>query len=226
MRGGLCWEDGWGAGALPHSPRPDGLCPWVVTWRYPSQYMVYRPVPAPPPQQGSCTLPALPDLFPAPMAQLVPALSKWGGTTVGLTLLAIGCLGIYESFFEGEHHHHHGEQEEMQGALLRVLRPRKHRARGRSCAALLHAALLPLLSSFVGRCLRCVALCSGQLAKRALETRVWAWKRASKHGGRCMSHSKERSSKIRKESRSGQSMGMCWQHHDGHPSLGLIRANS
>ena len=35
--------------------------------------------------------------------QLVPALSKWGGTTVGLTLLAIGALGVYESFFE-EHH--------------------------------------------------------------------------------------------------------------------------
>ena len=40
--------------------------------------------------------------------QLVPALSKWGCTTVGLTLLAIGALGVYESFFEGEHHHDHG----------------------------------------------------------------------------------------------------------------------
>jgi len=39
--------------------------------------------------------------------QLVPALSKWGGTTVGLTLLAIGALGVYESFFEGDHDHHH-----------------------------------------------------------------------------------------------------------------------
>lgn len=38
--------------------------------------------------------------------QLVPALSKWGGTTVGLTLLAIGALGVYESFFE-----HHDEEE-------------------------------------------------------------------------------------------------------------------
>jgi hypothetical protein len=34
---------------------------------------------------------------------LVPALSKWGGTTVGLTLLAIGALGVYESFFEAAH---------------------------------------------------------------------------------------------------------------------------
>lgn len=35
--------------------------------------------------------------------QLVPALSKWGGTTVGLTLLAIGAMGIYESAFEPPH---------------------------------------------------------------------------------------------------------------------------
>lgn len=34
--------------------------------------------------------------------QVVPALSKWGGTTVGLTLLAIGALGVYESFFESQ----------------------------------------------------------------------------------------------------------------------------
>ena len=39
---------------------------------------------------------------------LVPALSKWGGTTVGLTLLAIGAIGIYESFFEDHDEH---EQE-------------------------------------------------------------------------------------------------------------------
>lgn len=39
--------------------------------------------------------------------QLVPALSKWGGTTVGLTLLAIGGMGLYESFFEDPGHHHH-----------------------------------------------------------------------------------------------------------------------
>lgn len=38
---------------------------------------------------------------------LVPALSKWGGTTVGLTLLAIGALGVYEAFFE-----HHDEAAE------------------------------------------------------------------------------------------------------------------
>lgn len=51
-----------------------------------------------------------------PPPQLVPALSKWGGATVGLTLLAIGVLGIYESFFE-EHHddHYHGHGEETAG---------------------------------------------------------------------------------------------------------------
>lgn len=38
--------------------------------------------------------------------QLVPALSKWGGATVGLTLLAIGAMGLYETFIE---EHDHGE---------------------------------------------------------------------------------------------------------------------
>lgn len=33
---------------------------------------------------------------------LVPALSKWSGTVVGLTLIAIGVMGIYETYFEGE----------------------------------------------------------------------------------------------------------------------------
>eukprot|EP00890_Picochlorum_soloecismus_P003013 jgi/Picsp_1/3712/NSC_06548-R1_at4g35080-like protein len=45
--------------------------------------------------------------------QLVPALSKWGGTTVGLTLLAIGALGVYESFFE-EHHDEDGEKSSLE----------------------------------------------------------------------------------------------------------------
>ncbi|KAG7670668.1 hypothetical protein Ndes2526B_g00453 [Nannochloris sp. 'desiccata'] len=40
---------------------------------------------------------------------LVPALSKWGGTTVGLTLLAIGAMGIYESFFEEHDDKDHAE---------------------------------------------------------------------------------------------------------------------
>lgn len=57
--------------------------------------------------------------------QLVPALSKWGGATVGLTLIAIGCMGIYETFFEQHHddeEHGHGgptasgEQEAAGGA--------------------------------------------------------------------------------------------------------------
>jgi len=46
--------------------------------------------------------------------QLVPALSKWGGTTVGLTLLAIGALGVYESFFE-EHHDDDNKSLESSG---------------------------------------------------------------------------------------------------------------
>ena len=41
--------------------------------------------------------------------QLVPALSRWGGLIVGLTLVAIGVLGVWESYFEdGDHHHGHG----------------------------------------------------------------------------------------------------------------------
>ncbi|KAI3431755.1 hypothetical protein D9Q98_004797 [Chlorella vulgaris] len=60
--------------------------------------------------------------------QLVPALDKWGGATVGLTLLAIGTMGMYETYFE-----QHAEEEapaeqeatsdgsvgvEMQGGVL------------------------------------------------------------------------------------------------------------
>ena len=43
----------------------------------------------------------------------MPALSKWGGAVVGLTLLAIGATGLYETFFEdheeGEGHHEHSD---------------------------------------------------------------------------------------------------------------------
>lgn len=44
---------------------------------------------------------------------LVPALSRWSGTVVGLTLMAIGLMGIYETYFEG-----HGEEEEEQELKL------------------------------------------------------------------------------------------------------------
>jgi hypothetical protein len=33
---------------------------------------------------------------------LVPALSRWSGTVVGLTLMAIGLMGIYETYFAPE----------------------------------------------------------------------------------------------------------------------------
>jgi hypothetical protein len=45
----------------------------------------------------------------------VPALSKWSGTVVGLTLIAIGLMGIYETYFEGQH-----EEEEEQDLKLAV----------------------------------------------------------------------------------------------------------
>ncbi|PSC69194.1 nickel transporter [Micractinium conductrix] len=57
--------------------------------------------------------------------QLVPALTKWGGATVGATLLAIGAMGLYETFFE--QHEEHDERDpaaeaftgmEMQGGVL------------------------------------------------------------------------------------------------------------
>ncbi|CAG9467658.1 unnamed protein product [Pedinophyceae sp. YPF-701] len=40
----------------------------------------------------------------------MPALTKYSGTLVGLILVAIGVMGIYESFFEGDHHHHHHDE--------------------------------------------------------------------------------------------------------------------
>ncbi|KAI8476331.1 MAG: hypothetical protein J3K34DRAFT_464170 [Monoraphidium minutum] len=36
---------------------------------------------------------------------IIPALSRWSGTVVGLTLIAIGLMGLYETFFEPEHAH-------------------------------------------------------------------------------------------------------------------------
>lgn len=42
---------------------------------------------------------------------LVPALSRWSGTVVGLTLMAIGFMGIYETYFAGDEAEEHEEQE-------------------------------------------------------------------------------------------------------------------
>lgn len=38
-----------------------------------------------------------------------PALSKWSGTVVGLTLVAIGVMGVYENYFEAAEQEQHGE---------------------------------------------------------------------------------------------------------------------
>jgi hypothetical protein len=51
---------------------------------------------------------------------LVPALSKWGGTTVGLTLLAIGAMGIYESFFEEHSEEDHAEAASATASVTSV----------------------------------------------------------------------------------------------------------
>lgn len=41
----------------------------------------------------------------------MPALSRWSGTVVGLTLMAIGLMGIYETYFEGSEAEEHEEAE-------------------------------------------------------------------------------------------------------------------
>ncbi|EFJ52979.1 hypothetical protein VOLCADRAFT_55289, partial [Volvox carteri f. nagariensis] len=48
---------------------------------------------------------------------LVPFLSKWAGTVVPLTLIAIGVMGIYESFFEKDDAHAEAEVEAVGLAL-------------------------------------------------------------------------------------------------------------
>eukprot|EP00878_Enallax_costatus_P007487 GHUV01007842.1.p1 GENE.GHUV01007842.1~~GHUV01007842.1.p1 ORF type:complete len:374 (+),score=60.39 GHUV01007842.1:57-1124(+) len=41
----------------------------------------------------------------------VPALSRWSGTVVGMTLIAIGLMGVYETYFEGPQAEEHEEHE-------------------------------------------------------------------------------------------------------------------
>jgi len=41
----------------------------------------------------------------------LPALERWSGTVVALTLIAIGAMGIWESHFAKEDDHHHAEEE-------------------------------------------------------------------------------------------------------------------
>ncbi|KAG2448046.1 hypothetical protein HYH02_007073 [Chlamydomonas schloesseri] len=47
----------------------------------------------------------------------VPFLDKWAGTVVPLTLIAIGLMGIYESFFEAKEGEGHGHGEEEAAAV-------------------------------------------------------------------------------------------------------------
>ncbi|GBF94490.1 hypothetical protein Rsub_07024 [Raphidocelis subcapitata] len=42
----------------------------------------------------------------------IPALSRWSGVVVGLTLIAIGLMGLYETYFESDH----GHEEEASAA--------------------------------------------------------------------------------------------------------------
>lgn len=47
----------------------------------------------------------------------MPALSRWGGATVGLTLLAIGAMGLYEIFFDAHDDDAHPESDPAAEAL-------------------------------------------------------------------------------------------------------------
>ena len=50
----------------------------------------------------------------------MPFLSKWAGAVVGLTLIGIGVMGIYESRFE-QHEGHGGDAEAQAVAQLKGL---------------------------------------------------------------------------------------------------------
>ncbi len=65
----------------------------------------------------SSSLQPLPNVDAPPTLQLVPALSKWGGATVGATLLAIGAMGLYETFFEQHEDEAHAERDPAAEAL-------------------------------------------------------------------------------------------------------------
>jgi hypothetical protein len=52
--------------------------------------------------------------------EFMPWLTKWAGTFVGLTLIAIGLIGIYEAFFE-KHEEGHGHAEEEEQAMKLAL---------------------------------------------------------------------------------------------------------
>ena len=65
-----------------------------------------------------------PDHHARRFTSLVPALTRWGTTAVGLTLVAIGALGIYESFFE----QHHVEAKEAAIAALAAAEPAANKA--------------------------------------------------------------------------------------------------
>lgn len=54
-----------------------------------------------------CVLSSLQDRF----HDFVPALSKWSGTVVGMTLIAIGLMGVYETYFESASAEGEEEQE-------------------------------------------------------------------------------------------------------------------
>ncbi len=66
----------------------------------------------------------------------MPALEKWSGFVVAATLIAIGLMGIYESYFEKEEEASEHVQEEQQGIEL-ALAGKTHALQ---CSTPLHVA--------------------------------------------------------------------------------------
>ena len=99
----------------PSSPPPlPPLPPFPPHLPAPPLLPLFPPSPPFPPH-----LPPPSALSPLPKERFhdfVPALSRWSGLIVGLTLIAIGCLGVWESVFEG--HPPHAEEEEQVVAQL------------------------------------------------------------------------------------------------------------
>ena len=63
----------------------------------------------------------------------LPFLERWAGVIVGLTLVAIGVTGIYES--KVAPHHEEGEESEDEAALRNITRQSSEKGEGRIAAA-------------------------------------------------------------------------------------------
>lgn len=93
----------------------------------------------------------------------MPFLDKWAGTVVPLTLIAIGLMGIYESFFEAKEGEGHGHGEEEAAAVNLAL------AGERTCVA-----VWLCVAAWVCGCARaCVVLGKHKERERAIVSCDW-----------------------------------------------------